>query len=68
VDRHYRMVALVTEMLELHKHLSHAKTDREKRLIIQEIESTDRQIDSLVYGFYGLTADEIAVVEESVRK
>ena len=61
--RHDRMVALVNEMLELHKHLSHAKTDQEKRIITQEIESTDRQIDSLVYGLYGLTADEIAVVE-----
>ena len=37
-------------------------------LIRQEIESTDRQIDSLVYGLYGLTADEIAVVEEAVGK
>jgi hypothetical protein len=67
-SRHDRMVTLVTEMLELNKHLSQAKTDREKRLIIQEIESTDRQIDSLVYGLYGLTTDEIAVVEESVGK
>jgi hypothetical protein len=66
--RHDRMVTLVTEMLELHKHLSHAKTDQEKRIITQEIGSTDRQIDSLVYGLYGLTADEIAVVEESVGK
>ena len=66
--RHDRMVTLVTGMLELHKHLSHAKTDQEKRLVTQEIESTDRQIDSLVYGLYGLTADEIAVVEESVGK
>ncbi len=66
--RHDRMVTLVTGMLELHKHLSHAKTDQEKRLITKEIESTDRQIESLVYGFYGLTADEIAVVEESVGK
>jgi len=66
--RHDRMVALVTEMLDLHKYLSQAKTDQEKRLITQEIESTDRQIDSLVYGLYGLTADEIAVVEESVSK
>jgi hypothetical protein len=66
--RHNRMVALVTEMLELHQHLSQAKTDQEKRLIMQEIDSTDRQIDSLVYGLYGLTADEIAVVEESVSK
>ncbi|MDD1695771.1 MAG: hypothetical protein LUQ54_02625, partial [Methanoregula sp.] len=67
-DRHARMVVLVTEMLEMHKHLSRAKSDREKRLITQEIESTDRQIDSLVYGLYGLTSDEIAVVEESVFK
>jgi hypothetical protein len=66
--RHDRMVALVNEMLELHKHLSHAKTDQEKRIITQEIESTDRQIDSLVYGLYGLTADEIAIVEEAVGR
>ena len=66
--RHDRMVALVTGMLDLHKHLSHAKTDQEKRLIQQEIDSTDKQIDSLVYGIYGLTVDEIAVVEETVGK
>ncbi|PKL69505.1 MAG: hypothetical protein CVV30_08095 [Methanomicrobiales archaeon HGW-Methanomicrobiales-1] len=66
--RHDRMVTLVTGMLELHEHLGHAKTDQERRLIAQEIGSTDRQIDSLVYGLYGLTADEIAVVEESVGK
>jgi len=66
--RHDRMVTLVTEMLELHKHLSLATTDQEKRLITQEIESTDRQIDSLVYGLYGLTVDEIAVVEDTIPK
>jgi type II restriction/modification system DNA methylase subunit YeeA len=62
------MVTLVAEMLELHQHLNNAKTEQEKRLISQEIESTDRQIDSLVYGLYGLTADEIAVVEDSISK
>ena len=66
--RHDRMVTLVTEMLELHKHLSQAKTDQEKRIITQEIKSTDRQIDSLVYGLYGLATEEIAVVEESISK
>ncbi len=66
--RHDRMVKLVIEMLELHKHLSHAKTDQEKRIITQEIESTDRQIDSLVYGLYGLTGDEIEIIEECVQK
>ncbi|MEI8330968.1 MAG: hypothetical protein WCF90_04860, partial [Methanomicrobiales archaeon] len=63
--RHDRMVTLVSEMLELHKHLDRAELDREKRIIQQEIGSIDRQIDSLVYGFYGLTMEEIAMVEES---
>jgi hypothetical protein len=66
--RHDRLVTLVTGMLELQKHLSQTTSEREERLIMQEIVSTDRQIDSLVYGLYGLTADEIAVVEESVSK
>ena len=66
--RHNRMLSLVNEMLELHKHLSDVRTDQEKRIITQEIESTDREIDSLVYGLYGLTADDIEVVEESVSK
>ena len=63
---HDRIVALVAGMSEMHRHLSLAKTDNEKRLVMQEITSTERQIDSLVYGFYGLTKDEIAVIEESV--
>jgi hypothetical protein len=66
--RHDRMVILVSEMLKLHKHMSLAKTDQEKNLITREIESTDKQIDSLVYGLYGLTSEEIAVVEETVGK
>lgn len=62
------MVTLVTGMLELHHNQSQAKTDQERRIILQEIGSTDRQIESLVYGLYGLTADEIAVVEEDSAK
>lgn len=29
----------------------------------RQIEATDRQIDALVYGLYGLTEEEIAIVE-----
>jgi hypothetical protein len=29
----------------------------------RQIEATDRQIDALVYELYGLTGDEIALVE-----
>jgi len=31
-----------------------------------KIEQTDREIDQLVYGFYGLSGEEIRVIEESV--
>jgi len=63
--RHGRMVSLVTEMLDLHRHLGLAASEQEKRIIAQEIDSTEKQIDSLVYGIYGLSVDEIAVVEGS---
>jgi hypothetical protein len=33
----------------------------------QEIGAADRQIDRLVYELYGLTDDEIRIVEESAR-
>jgi len=63
--RHDRLETLVTEKLELHQHLSHANTEREKQLIGREIDSTNKQIDSLVYGIYGLSVEDIAVVESS---
>ncbi len=35
-----------------------------KLLIERQIDATDRQIDTLVYELYGLTADEINIVEQ----
>ena len=35
--------------------------------IQREIDATDRQIDQLVYHLYGLSDDEIAIVEEATR-
>ncbi len=52
-------------MLDLHRHLSRATTDREKQIIRQDIDSVEKQIDSLVYGIYGLSVKDIAVVESS---
>jgi hypothetical protein len=66
--RHDKMVALVTQMQELHRYLPHAKNDLERRLVQQDIDETDVRIDALVYELYGLTAEEVAVVEESVGK
>ena len=63
VARHDRMVALVEQMLTLHRHLPEAKTDQEKTFIRRQIEATDAAIDALVYELYGLTEDEVEVVE-----
>ena len=52
-------------MLDLHKELDAAKTPTDKTAIQRQIDATDRQIDQLVYEFYGLTDDEIKIVQES---
>lgn len=59
--RHKKMVSLVERMLELHN--SSPRTPGEKERVAREIESTDKAIDRLVYELYGLTEEEIKVVE-----
>ena len=61
--RHDRMVELVERMLDLHKQLSTAKTDHAKTNLQRQIDATDAQIDKLVYELYGLSTDEIKIVE-----
>ena len=63
VKRHEQMVNLVERMLELHKQLSAARLAQEKELIERQISATDGQIDRLVYELYGLTEEEIRIVE-----
>ncbi|MGV8174611.1 MAG: Eco57I restriction-modification methylase domain-containing protein, partial [Methanothrix sp.] len=63
VARHDRMVSLVDQMLALHKQLAEARTPQEQTGLQRRIEATDRQIDALVYELYGLTEEEIAIVE-----
>ena len=60
---HDRMVSLVEQMLTLHKQLQEARTPHEQTALQRQIEATDRQIDSLVYELYGLTEEEIRIVE-----
>ncbi len=63
VARHDQMVALVERMLDLHQRLPQARTPADKHLLQRQIAATDREIDALVYELYGLTEQEIAVVE-----
>ena len=54
---------LVTDMIEMQDKYYSAKSESDKRLYQQKIELIDRQIDGLVYKLYGLTEEEIKVVE-----
>jgi len=65
-SRHDRMVELVDRMLDLHQQLAEAKTPQTKTVLQRQIETTDRQIDELVYELYRLTDDEIEIVEKSL--
>ena len=62
---HDRMTALVEEMLRLKKEHAAAESVLEDRrhALARDIERTDREIDRLVYELYGLTDDEIRIVE-----
>jgi hypothetical protein len=54
---------LVGRMLELHRKQSLAKAPQEQTVLARQIIATDREIDRLVYDLYGLTEEEIAIVE-----
>jgi hypothetical protein len=61
------MVGLVEAMLQLQEQLQAAKTAHDKKLIERQIDATDKQIDQLVYDLYGLTEEEIKIVEEETK-
>jgi hypothetical protein len=62
-QRYDRMVSLVETMLDLQKKAAEMKAGHEKTVVERQIAATDRQIDQLVYELYGLTDEEIAIVE-----
>ncbi len=62
-EKHDRLVGLVERMLELNRQLQAAKTAHDKTVLQRQIDATDTQIDRHVYDLYGLTDDEIKIVE-----
>jgi len=60
---HDRIVKLVERMLELNKRLIEANTPETKNAIRRQINTTDHQIDKLLYKLYDLTDKEISAVE-----
>ena len=66
--RHDEIVAKVDAMLEAKKHLAKAQTDKDKTYYENKCAALDRQIDQLVYDLYGLTEDEIKIVDEATQR
>jgi adenine-specific DNA-methyltransferase len=64
---HDQVVARVTDIITLNKHLADGKTEHEKMALQRQIHTVDRQIDQLVYQLYGLTAEEVNLVEQATR-
>lgn len=62
---HDRIIVLVERMLDLNKRLAPIREifSNERDEILEDIEKTDKEIDGLVYKLYGLTDEEIRVVE-----
>lgn len=61
--QHDKMVKFVEQMLAAQKERANALTDRDIDYWQRRCDTLDRQIDELVYELYGLTDDEIALVE-----
>ncbi|MCK4733059.1 MAG: hypothetical protein KAT65_11445, partial [Methanophagales archaeon] len=66
--QHDKLVALVEKMLELQKKYHDTRMERDKELYERQIKIVDVQIDGLVYDFYGLTKEEIKIIDEEERK
>jgi type I restriction-modification system DNA methylase subunit len=61
--RHDKLVSLVQRMLEARRQLAAAKTDGDQIFYSNKCAGLDGQIDALVYELYGLSSEEIKIVE-----
>ena len=61
IEKNIRL--LVDQMLEAKKQLQQAKTEGDKSYLNRKCERLDKEIDQLVYQLYGLTEEEIKIVE-----
>ena len=68
MDSQKEIITLVNEILSLNNRLNEIgdkKTDKRAQ-IEDEIKKADNEIDQLVYKLYGLTKEEIAIVEKNI--
>jgi hypothetical protein len=61
--RHDKLVNLVEKLMGLMPKLRQARSESEQQTLRNAITAADQQIDALVYELYGLTEEEIQLVE-----
>lgn len=61
--RHDKLVGLADKMVGLMPKLRAATSNAERATLQNAVTATDHQIDTLVYELYGLTPEEIQLVE-----
>jgi len=62
-ELHNEIKILVDQIIRLNISVTVSKTPTERTAIERQIQATDNQIDQLVYQLYGLTPEEIKIVE-----
>ncbi len=63
IAKHDRLVGLVDQMLRLHKRLATVRIEQERTALQRQIAATELEIDRAVYELYGLTEEEVGIVE-----
>lgn len=62
--KYYCLIELVGSMLDFQKKYHDSRIENEKNMFKKQIDILDQKIDHLVYELYGLTEDEIEIVEQ----
>ena len=62
------IVGAVERIISLREREKVTKTTHERTALARQIEATDGEIDRLVYALYGLTDEEIRIVEEATAR
>ena len=62
-NNYEQIIVLVDQMIETQKKAHFVKSESDKNHFQQKVVILDKQIDDLVYDLYGLTKEEIKVVE-----
>jgi len=61
----YKIIQNVNRMLKLQEQLQTTKLETQLQQIQRTIDHTEKKIDELVYELYGLSKEEIEIIEKS---